>query len=302
MPQVKLAVGAFKALGLGAKLAAGSAAVGGIQAIGANKRAKQAARDASKREAEIDQLKEQYANLDTSNPYSNLQNVYEDLTVNQQAARFQRQTAAQSRADILDRLRGSAGASGIASLAQSLANQGSIDAQKVSALIGSQEQANQSTMLGEEARLQGLEREGELISRQARFDILQGQMGLTADQQRNQLEQMHANRFQRQQGINSMISGVSGMAQQGAFDKSYMGYRQRMMDSGVDPRGYSDYQQQKYINTLGDDPTFLKFGGNFSRFLPFSTNLGGVGFGGANTSNMFNMYGNLGNTFGQDND
>ena len=74
-----------------------------------------------------------YANL--TNPYADMQNVYEDLTVNQQQAQFMAQRTSQQRADILGGLRGAAGSSGIAGLAQSLANQQQLQAQAQQIII-----------------------------------------------------------------------------------------------------------------------------------------------------------------------
>ena len=102
----------------------------------------------------LEQQKQEYRDIEFTNPYAGVQNpfaglqtqfenVYEDLTVNQQQAQFQAQRGMQQRANILQNLRGAAGGSGIASLAQSLANQGQIQAQQISASIGQQEAANQ---------------------------------------------------------------------------------------------------------------------------------------------------------------
>lgn len=75
------------------------------------------------------------------NPFA--ENVFEDLTVNQQQAQFQAQQGEQQRANIMQNLRGAAGGSGIAGLAQALANQGQLQTQRISASIGQQEAANQ---------------------------------------------------------------------------------------------------------------------------------------------------------------
>jgi hypothetical protein len=98
--------------------------------------------------------KEKYRRMDFKNPYANItnpfagitseyENVYEDLTVNQQQAQFEAEQGAQVRADTLQSLRGAAGGSGIASLAQVMANQGQLQTQKISASIGQQEAMNQ---------------------------------------------------------------------------------------------------------------------------------------------------------------
>ena len=64
-------------------------------------------------------------------------------------------------ANIMANMQGAAGGSGIAGLAQVLANQGAQQARKSSASIGMQEQANQARARGEAGRLQQLGREGE---------------------------------------------------------------------------------------------------------------------------------------------
>jgi len=96
--------------------------------------------------AKLDAQKEEYKKMKFENPYENnpyAENVYEDLTVNQQQAQFQAQQGSQQRANIMQSMKGAAGGSGIAALAQSMANQGSLQTQKISASIGMQESANQ---------------------------------------------------------------------------------------------------------------------------------------------------------------
>ena len=99
--------------------------------------------------------------LDTSNPYAdaknqyeNMENTMEDLTINQKAAEFQRQSFQQSQANILSGLRGAAGSSGIAALAQSLAQQGQISSQRAAADIGAQEAQNEKLERQQAAQLQ----------------------------------------------------------------------------------------------------------------------------------------------------
>ena len=78
-----------------------------------------------------------YAGLE--NQYEGMENRFEDMTVDMQAAEFQAQQGQQQRANILQSLRGAVGTSGIAGLAQSLANQGALQAQQISAGISQQE-------------------------------------------------------------------------------------------------------------------------------------------------------------------
>jgi len=124
-------------------------AIGSIQTARAGRRNISAARTESQKAFEDRQKQQQllteemdkYRAQDFKNPYA--ENVFEDLTVNQQQAQFQAQQGSQQRANIMQGLRGAAGSSGIAGLAQSLANQGQLQTQQISASIGVQEAANQ---------------------------------------------------------------------------------------------------------------------------------------------------------------
>jgi len=127
-------------------------AVGAIQTAKAGRRniamaqkeAELARQEREKQQALLTQEMDRYRAQEFTNPYA--ENVFEDLTINQQQAQFQAQQGAQVRADLLDNLRRSAGGSGIAPLAQMLANQGQLQTQQISADIGQQETANQRMM------------------------------------------------------------------------------------------------------------------------------------------------------------
>jgi len=117
---------------------------------------------------EMDQRKSEYESLDTSNIYANvenqyagMENTYEDVTINQQQAQFDAQQGAQQRANIMQNMKGAAGGSGIAGLAQAMANQGQLATQKASASIGTQESKLNQLKAGEASRLQMQERTGE---------------------------------------------------------------------------------------------------------------------------------------------
>ena len=90
----------------------------------------------------LEQEKKAYREIEFKNPYAGMQNTYEDMPVATGAANFQAQQGAQQRADILGQLRGSAGGSGIAGLAQSLANQGQLQTQRIAADLQKQEAQN----------------------------------------------------------------------------------------------------------------------------------------------------------------
>ena len=127
----------------------------------------------------MDRLKSDYMSLDTSNPYANMENTMEDLTVNQQQAQFQGQQFQQSQANVLDATRGVAGGSGIAALAQSMVQQGQSAAQKASATIGQQESQNQASAASQAAVLQSKEREGDVKSRDWERDQVGTALGMS---------------------------------------------------------------------------------------------------------------------------
>ena len=113
-------------------------------------------------------LLDQYETFDFKNFYAGLENPYEDLTVNTQAADFAAQQQQRSLAGTLDALRQSGGGLGAAALAQSLAQVQSQNLQQASASIAQQEQANamaaaqgamqaQMAEAGGAANVQGLE-------------------------------------------------------------------------------------------------------------------------------------------------
>jgi len=146
--------------------------------VGQGKR--KAARDRA--QSAYDQSLDAYFSQDISNPFANMENTMEDLTVNTQAADFAAAQQAQGLSDVLGQTRQAAGGSGIAALAQSLANQQSQNALSASASIGQQEAANQRaaaqqagmnqmTMLRGEANVQA--RRNELLGERFQIDATQ---------------------------------------------------------------------------------------------------------------------------------
>jgi|7_EtaG_2_1085326.scaffolds.fasta_scaffold02730_5 hypothetical protein len=148
---------------IAAAIIGGSAIIGaGITAYSSSRAAKknrEAAEDMADKQlaeqqrmdAKLEKQKDIYREMEFTNPYANLQNyfadmenAFEDITINQQQAHFQAQQGAQQRANIMQSLKSAAGASGIAGLAQSLANSGALQAQQMSASIGAQEARNQA--------------------------------------------------------------------------------------------------------------------------------------------------------------
>jgi len=120
--------------------------------------------------AKLDAQKELYKKVEFKNHYKNIENFYEDLTVNKQQAEFQSQQGSQQRANVMNAFKESAGGSGIAGLAQAMANQGALQTQQISASIGRQEAANQKLMAKGAAAADMAERGGEAHLQQAEMD------------------------------------------------------------------------------------------------------------------------------------
>jgi len=173
-PNVNQAAGALIVAGAGALIGAGVSMWNGKKNRDAASKA--AGNAATRRNAQIALLnkeKAKYESFEFENPYANVENefaniqtefenTFEDLTVNQQQAQFQAQQGTQQRANIMQGMRGAAGGSGIAGLAQAMANQGQLQTQQISASIGQQESMNQKLLAQGAGREQDLERQAEL--------------------------------------------------------------------------------------------------------------------------------------------
>tara|TARA_Y100001937_G_scaffold88352_1_gene119487 strand:+ start:12149 stop:12868 length:720 start_codon:yes stop_codon:yes gene_type:complete len=158
---------------------------------------------------EMNKLKSQYENLDTSNPFLNMENVMEDLTINQKQAEFQKQQFQQSQANILESFRESAGSSGIAALAQSLSRQGQIAAQKSAASIGAQEAANERARAQMASQIQNMERQGDVYSRSLERERISTLLGMSQQETAAYAQQAG---MARQQMMESISSGAQNTA------------------------------------------------------------------------------------------
>ena len=171
---------------------------GGLIGAGKRKREQRAA------QADFNRRKGQFEDLDTSNLYTNLENVYEDLTVNQQQAEFTNRSQQQSMANTMDTMQGAAGGSGIAALAQAMANQGSLNAERAGISIGQQERSNQSAQMQQEAQNQLLERQGEGQSRSAELNKVSTLMGMAG-------QRLGAANEARAAGKKAILGGVGNI-------------------------------------------------------------------------------------------
>ena len=182
----------------------------------------------AKQQRALDRQKEEYKAMKFENPFTNMENTFEDLTVNQQQAQFQSQQGNQQRANIMQNMKGAAGSSGIAGLAQAMANQGQIQTQRISASIGAQESQNQIATARGATAVQNAERQGDQWVQQANMDrqatLLGMQMGQTTGAnmafQQSQANQMNAQIAQNQaltDGISSVASTAIGAGKEDMF-------------------------------------------------------------------------------------
>jgi len=162
--------------------AAGLAQVG----IGLGRRSKAKKRLKGARRKQQRAMK-QFEQMEITNPYENLENTFEDLQVNTQQAEFQQRASQQAQADIMGNLQGAAGSSGIAGLAQAMANKSTQDAARASASIGAQEASNERAKAGGAASVQSQKAAGEGQRQQMELgrqqNILQYRAGQTAGKQ-----------------------------------------------------------------------------------------------------------------------
>jgi hypothetical protein len=201
----------------------GTAIYSGVKAHQNSEAAKKIAGDAKterdRQNALLEKQKQEFRSMKFENPFANMENTFEDLTVNQQQAQFQAKQGSQQRADIMQNLKGAAGGSGVAGLAQALANQGQLQTQQISASIGLQESQNQLASAKGAAAVQNAEKQGDQWVQQANIDreatLLGMQMGQSTGANlaygQAQANQMNA-QIAEQQSISDGLSMVGQAA------------------------------------------------------------------------------------------
>tara|TARA_R100000781_G_scaffold115020_1_gene88523 strand:- start:2187 stop:3149 length:963 start_codon:yes stop_codon:yes gene_type:complete len=200
-----------------------AAAPGVISAVGSLAGRKKRLQEQQAAKAEMEQAKSAWESIEYKNPYANLQNpyaenVYEDMTVDTQAADYLKQQQQQSQANIMQNLKGVAGSSGVAGLAQSLANISAGQAQKAAANIATQERSNQMARLkGEQLKQQGqseidlLKAKGEHWKRKQDQERTTSMYGLSIDRMAAADKARQTAREGVVKGIGQAVAGVAGV-------------------------------------------------------------------------------------------
>jgi len=217
-----------------------SAKAGAAAQRSAESQAAQSLAFQKEQQAKLDAQKEEYKKFKFENPYEDMENVMEDLTVDTRAAEFQAQQGAQQRSNIMQNLRGAASGSGIAALAQSLANQGQLQAQQISANIGQQERQNQIMAAQQASTIDMAERGGEAMvqeaemARQATLLGVEygGAAGANQALQAAQANQMAATTAANQMRADAMSTVASGIQSFAGNKKAMAGLEGMFNGSG----------------------------------------------------------------------
>ena len=191
----------------------------------------------------LETQKARYRQFEFKNPYADMENVMEDMTVDTRAADFQRQQGEQQRSNILQALRGAAGGS---SLAQTLANQGQLQTQQIAVGIGAQERQNMMMERQMAGQIDMTERGGEAMVQSAEMQRQStllgieygGMAGANAGVQAAYANQMAGFGAQASM-LNSQLAAQTAMAQTGA------------------KLAFSDRKLKKNINKIGESPSGL---------------------------------------------
>jgi hypothetical protein len=175
--------------------------------------------------------------MEFSNPYEDMGSFYEDLTVNQDQANFEREMFQQSQANTMQGLRGAAGSSGIAGLAQAMANQGQQAARQASLSIGQQERANEMARIGEAKSNDMTFRAGEAGVEEKEMNRQSTLLGM----QMGQLSGANAAVMQAQ--TNQMSAGAQQANLYGQQSASQSKMATQMFSTGADLLGSADWKK-----------------------------------------------------------
>jgi len=194
----------------------------GIAVVGAGVKLYQGSKDRQERKdaqqaanKELASQKAKLNALDSSNPYADLENTYEDLTVNQLQSDYETQQNQQNQANTLQSLQGAAGGSGIAGLAQQVMNQGQLSSQRTAAGLGQQESANQKMQAQQASTLQSQEAQGKQWVYNKKQEAITGQLSSARADKASADDARSAAATQNAQAIGDMAGGIGAGVQAG---------------------------------------------------------------------------------------
>jgi hypothetical protein len=165
---------------LGGAAGAGAIGQGLFKTIGSLFGGRKRRREQRQAKNQYNQMEQEYKDLDFSNLRGNQENIYEDLTVNQQESKFLADQQQQGLSNALQTNKAAAGGSGIAALTQALVNQQSKNLATSAVGFGEQERANQLLARRDAGRIQAEDLQGQYQERaqeQERTETLLGMSG-----------------------------------------------------------------------------------------------------------------------------
>ena len=214
----------------------------------------------------LQEQKDKYRQFEFKNPYADMknqfagmENFYEDMQVDMRAANFQKEQGQQQRANIMQTLRGSAGSSGVAGLAQAMANQGQLQTQQIAAGISQQERQNMMMSRQGAMTLQQMERQGagqaDMTERGGAAMVQSAEMG----RQSTLLGIEYGGMAGANAGVQSAYANqMAGFGAQASMLNSQVGAAATITAAGIEGvTSYSDRKLKKNINKIGESPSGL---------------------------------------------
>ena len=247
-----------------------------------------ARKDARRRDAEarrrLAEAREAYNAIEFTNPYegitnpyegvtsqfTGMENVYEEPQVDTRAADFMREQSQQQQANILQNLKGTAGASGVAGLAQSLANIGTQQARQASMDIARQERQSEMARRGEAGRIDMLQRQdaqridmlkrrgdyqadmlrrkGDVYVQQQEQNRIANLYGLAADRQTATSQALNTAQTGFNDALGGLFGDIAGGVASGAFDDLGFKLDQLRPPVGDFEKAYDSFDAYKAAN------------------------------------------------------
>ena len=172
--------------------------------------------EAANTQAELD--KEAYRNTEITNPYENLQNTAEDLTVNTQEADMQRDMMQQQQANMMGSMEqaGSFDAGNI----QAMMGAASQSARQASASIGAQESANQKMAAQQASSNQMATAQGEAQRQANQADMNANLMNMSREDAANAQAAVDQSTADIVGGGAGIVGGVAGMLSERSMKKN----------------------------------------------------------------------------------
>jgi len=216
----------------------------------------------------LEEQKDKYRQFEFKNPYADMknqfagmENFYEDMQVDMRAANFQKEQGQQQRANIMQTLRGAAGSSGVAGLAQAMANQGQLQTQQIAAGISQQERQNMIMSRQGAMTLQQMERQGagqaDMTERGGAAMVQSAEMG----RQSTLLGIEYGGMAGANAGVQSAYANqMAGFGAQASMLNSQVGAAATMVSGafqGLGSAAGSDRKLKKNINKIGESPSGL---------------------------------------------